>query len=74
MQTTAAPVLIGLLFDFPQHDSGASFEEAVRLGLDEGGGARPPDPPALCARLNHHAVEDGQRGRRQTVLVANGRW
>ena len=33
--TTAAPVLVGLLFDFPQGDGGESFEEAVRLGLDE---------------------------------------
>jgi len=30
-----APVLIGVLYDFPQGDGGALFEEAVRLGLDE---------------------------------------
>jgi branched-chain amino acid transport system substrate-binding protein len=30
-----APVLVGLLFDFPQADGGAGFEEAVRLGVDE---------------------------------------
>jgi ABC-type branched-subunit amino acid transport system substrate-binding protein len=35
MQTPPAPILLGLLFDFPQVDGGASFEEAVRLGLDE---------------------------------------
>jgi branched-chain amino acid transport system substrate-binding protein len=35
MQEPAAPILIGLLFDFPQPDGGASFEDAVRLGLDE---------------------------------------
>src|SRR5438132_3160545 len=35
MQVPAAPILIGLLFDFPQADGGTSFEEAVRLGLDE---------------------------------------
>jgi branched-chain amino acid transport system substrate-binding protein len=35
MQSPPAPILIGLLFDFPQADGGASFEEAVRLGLDE---------------------------------------
>jgi ABC-type branched-subunit amino acid transport system substrate-binding protein len=35
MQAPVAPVRIGLLFDFPQADGGASFEEAVRLGLDE---------------------------------------
>ena len=32
---TASPLLVGILYDFPQHDAGASFEEAVRLGLDE---------------------------------------
>lgn len=35
IDTAAAPVVIGLLFDFPQGDEGESFEEAVRLGLDE---------------------------------------
>jgi len=35
MQVPAAPILVGLLFDFPQADGGESFEEAVRLGLDE---------------------------------------
>ena len=31
----AAPNLIGILYDFPQHDAGAGFEEAVRQGLQE---------------------------------------
>jgi ABC-type branched-subunit amino acid transport system substrate-binding protein len=31
----AAPVRIGLLFDFPQGDGGADFETALRLGVDE---------------------------------------
>ncbi|HXQ75834.1 MAG TPA: ABC transporter substrate-binding protein [Acidimicrobiales bacterium] len=30
-----APILIGVLYDFPQADGGASVEEAIRLGLDE---------------------------------------
>jgi ABC-type branched-subunit amino acid transport system substrate-binding protein len=30
----ADPALLGMLYDFPQGDGGASFEEAVRLGLD----------------------------------------
>jgi len=29
------PVLIGVLYDFPQSDGGASFEEALRRGIDE---------------------------------------
>src|SRR5438874_6488581 len=31
----ASPLLVGILYDFPQHDAGASFEEAVRQGLGE---------------------------------------
>jgi ABC-type branched-subunit amino acid transport system substrate-binding protein len=31
----AAPVLIGILYDFPQADGGAGFEEGVRIGVDE---------------------------------------
>jgi ABC-type branched-subunit amino acid transport system substrate-binding protein len=38
MDRTPAPVVIGLLFDFPQADGGSSFEEAVRLGMAEVGG------------------------------------
>lgn len=37
MDRTPAPVVIGLLFDFPQGDGGDSFEEAVRLGVAEVG-------------------------------------
>jgi ABC-type branched-subunit amino acid transport system substrate-binding protein len=32
---SASPLLIGILYDYPQHDGGASFEEAVRQGLQE---------------------------------------
>src|ERR1700704_2645111 len=35
MQVTAAPILVGSLFDFPQADDGTSFLDAVRLGLDD---------------------------------------
>jgi len=31
---SAAPIKVGLLFDFPQHDGGDSLAKAVRLGLD----------------------------------------
>ncbi len=31
----AAPVRIGLLFDYPQGDGGQHFEDALRLGIDE---------------------------------------
>ena len=35
MDNAASPILIGLLYDFPQGDGGAGFEEALQLGLDE---------------------------------------
>jgi len=28
------PIPVGVLYDFPQHDGGASFEEALRLGIE----------------------------------------
>ncbi len=31
----ASPVRLGVLYDFPQADGGALFEEALRLGIDE---------------------------------------
>ena len=30
-----APILVGVLYDFPQADGGASVEEAIRIGLSE---------------------------------------
>jgi len=33
--TSPSPVVVGLLFDFPQADGGESFEEATRIGIDE---------------------------------------
>ena len=35
MDHAPTPILIGLLYDFPQGDGGAGFEEALRLGLDD---------------------------------------
>jgi branched-chain amino acid transport system substrate-binding protein len=31
----ATPILIGSLYDFPQHDGGTAFEDALRLGIEE---------------------------------------
>jgi branched-chain amino acid transport system substrate-binding protein len=33
--STTAPILVGVLYDFPQADNGALFEDALRIGLDE---------------------------------------
>jgi len=35
LDARGAPILIGLLHDFPQADGGASFEAACRLGIEE---------------------------------------
>ena len=32
---TVAPILVGVLYDFPQGDGGELFEQAVRLGLED---------------------------------------
>jgi ABC-type branched-subunit amino acid transport system substrate-binding protein len=45
-----SPALIGVLYDFPQFDGGASVEEAIALGLAEGAGARADRPFELVAR------------------------
>src|SRR3954468_21693469 len=36
-----APIRLGLLFDFPQHDGGQSMEVAVKRGWDDVAAARP---------------------------------
>jgi branched-chain amino acid transport system substrate-binding protein len=49
-----APILIGVLYDFPQADGGAMFEEAVRLGLAEvSAGGRLDRPVELVSRQAH---------------------
>jgi len=40
-----SPVVVGMLFDFPQADGGESFEEAARLGVDEVAAAGRIDRP-----------------------------
>jgi branched-chain amino acid transport system substrate-binding protein len=48
---STAPILIGVLYDFPQGDGGALFEDAVRLGLDEvAASGRLDRPVELVAR------------------------
>lgn len=52
VQTGADPILVGVLYDFQQHDGGASFEEALRLGIEAAGAGRLDRPVELVA---HHA-------------------
>ena len=47
----ADPILVGVLYDFPQADGGALFEDALRLGIDEVAGTGRLDRPVeLLAR------------------------
>jgi len=49
-----APILIGVLYDFPQGDGGVLFEEAVHLGLAEvRAGGRLDRPVELVSRQAH---------------------
>ncbi|HEY7135351.1 MAG TPA: ABC transporter substrate-binding protein [Acidimicrobiia bacterium] len=68
MQRAPAPILVGFLFDFPQHDGGSSFEEAIRLGLDAIGEGRIDRPVEFVHRHvdglplgTERAVVDGFR-------------
>jgi ABC-type branched-subunit amino acid transport system substrate-binding protein len=62
-----APIVIGVLYDFPQGDGGASFEEAVRIGLDEVTGTGRIDRPIEL--VTRHA--DGlPRGTARAVETA----
>ncbi len=45
MNLTTTPIKIGVLYDFPQGDNGATFERALRLGLEDAANAVPLDRP-----------------------------
>jgi ABC-type branched-subunit amino acid transport system substrate-binding protein len=52
--STTAPILVGVLYDFPQADKGALFEDAVRIGIDEVAATGRLDRPfELMARQAH---------------------
>src|SRR5260370_33818706 len=50
MTSGADPILVGVLYDFPQADEGAGFEEALRLGIGEVALDRPVELVARQAR------------------------
>jgi ABC-type branched-subunit amino acid transport system substrate-binding protein len=63
------PILIGLLYDFPQGDEGASFETAVRLGIEEATRTTALDRPVefvrdLARGLPMGTAADVERGFR----------
>jgi len=64
----AAPLLVGILYDFPQHDAGASFEEAVRQGFSEVELDRPVElVPRQAAGLPGGTAHDVHRNFRELV-------
>lgn len=77
----AAPLLVGVLYDFPQADGGSGFEEAVRIGIDEvvatGRLDRPVElvprqAPGLPAGTAHGVEEVFRELASTGVLVALG--
>ncbi|HEV7688063.1 MAG TPA: ABC transporter substrate-binding protein, partial [Acidimicrobiia bacterium] len=76
-----SPILVGLLYDFPQGDEGASFETAVRLGIEQATAANRLDRPVefvrdLARGLPMGTAADVERGFRALegagVLVVVG--
>jgi branched-chain amino acid transport system substrate-binding protein len=67
LRGVADPILIGVLYDFPQHDGGAGFEEALHLGLAEGRDKLDRDIELLSLQVaglpggTEKAVRDGFR-------------
>lgn len=75
MQAAPAPILVGVLYDFPQGDGGASFEEAVRVGLGEAAGTGRIDRPIELVTRHAPGLPLGTaHGVEQTFaeLVATG--
>src|SRR3954469_17916377 len=64
----ASPLLVGILYDFPQHDGGASFEESVRQGLQEVELDRPVElVPRQAAGLPGGTAHDVRRNFNELV-------
>lgn len=56
---TAAPILVGVLYDFPQADGGALFEDAVRTGIDEVAATGRLDRPIELVARHAHGLPAG---------------
>ena len=55
-QAGPAPIVLGVLYDFPQGDGGALFEDALRLGLEAGRG---PDRPVELLACHARGLPSG---------------
>ncbi len=56
---TTAPILVGVLYDFPQADNGALFEDAVRMGIDEVAATGRLDRPLELLARHAHGLPAG---------------
>ena len=56
---TTAPFLVGVLYDFPQADGGALFEDAVRTGIDEVAASGRIDRPLELVPRHAHGLPAG---------------
>lgn len=70
MSSTPAPILIGVLYDFPQADGGASFEEAVRLGFGEAGTSGRIDRPVELVTRHARGLPSGSAHEVATTFAA----
>lgn len=75
MDAAGAPILIGLLHDFPQIDGGASFEAACRLGVEEAAAGGRIDRPVHFITRQARGLPLGTAHELEatfTELVGNG--
>jgi branched-chain amino acid transport system substrate-binding protein len=56
---TTAPILVGVLYDFPQADGGKLFEDAVRLGIDDVAATGRLDRPVELVARHAHGLPAG---------------
>jgi ABC-type branched-subunit amino acid transport system substrate-binding protein len=56
---TTAPILVGVLYDYPQADGGALFEDAVRLGIDDVAATGRLDRPVDLVARHAHGLPAG---------------
>jgi branched-chain amino acid transport system substrate-binding protein len=57
--STTAPILVGVIYDYPQVDGGALFEDAVRLGIDEVAATGRLDRPIELVVRHAHGLPAG---------------
>jgi branched-chain amino acid transport system substrate-binding protein len=65
----ASPVLLGVLYDYPQADGGALFEQSLRLGIDEVGATGRLDRPVEVLPRHAHGLPSGSAHELERVFV-----